>query len=110
MGTTVLIYFVRLGFENNLLLLSSITAVPLTMAAIHFLPDLRSDHLAAFPPCFNLSLAFWIFAVPFISSLWSSLFRHICHLWDFLGYYLRRVIRRLRVPWRPEDELPLHRA
>lgn len=94
---------------NSHALFIVLTAIPLTMAAVKCIPDLQSDHLTAFPPCFNLSLAFWIFAVPFLSRVWDALSSHTCHLWDSLGRHTRRLIRRLRLPWHPEDELPLHR-
>ena len=109
MGATTTICYSCLGWRNNELFLSFVTAIPLTMAAVRFLPDLRGDHIAAFPPRCNLSLAFWIFAVPFLTRVSASLSAYTYHLWDFLRRHIRRLIRRLRVPWNPEDELPLHR-
>lgn len=109
MGTIVLLHFIRLGFQENVLFLSSVTAVPVTMGAVSYCPDLRGDHLTPFPVCLNVSLGFWIFAVPVLTRKGDSLFHHACHLWDFLGRHIRRVTRRLRLPWHPEDELPLHR-
>lgn len=36
MGSIILIFFIRLGFQNTVLFLSFVTAIPLTIAAVRF--------------------------------------------------------------------------
>ncbi|MCJ1393412.1 hypothetical protein MMC18_006286 [Xylographa bjoerkii] len=96
-GVVTLVAYGRCGFEDYKLshshaFLSLATAVPLAIAAARFVPDLQDDYLTALPPCFGISLSFYIFAVPATTSVWGTTAR-----------YMHEVAGRLRVPWHSAD-------
>ncbi|MCJ1436944.1 hypothetical protein MMC27_006327 [Xylographa pallens] len=96
-GVVTLTAYSRCGFEDYKLshshaFLSLATAVPLAIAGARFVPDLRNDYLTALPPCFGISLSFYMFAVPVTISMW-----------DTTTQYYNGIIGRLRVPWHSDD-------
>lgn len=86
-----------LTYIQSHVLFSIVGAFILTVLALKGIPELQNDYLTALPPFFTVSLAVCTAAVPFVS-----------YLRVLLRDFFRSGMRRLRVPWHAEEELPFY--